>query len=158
MGLPSVADLVDTVKASVVNVEVRSKVPQDSRRFGNDEFFERFFGFRPPRGEQREQFRPGLGSGVIVDGGGIVLSNNPDVQDATLIRVKLNDGRSFEGEVLGRDPLTDLAVVKLKGASHLPFAKLGDSDALRVGEWVVAIGNPLGLASSVSLGIVSAKE
>jgi serine protease Do len=129
---------------------------------GQEEFFERFFGFRggTPRGEQREQYRLGAGSGVIIDKSGIVLTNNHVVQDATLIRIKLNDGRSFDAEVLGRDPLTDLAVVKLKGTNgaQLPFAQLGDSATLRVGEWVVAIGNPFGLASSVSVGIISAKE
>jgi len=154
VGIPSVADLVDAVKSSVVNVEVRARVANqsDPRR---DEFFERFFGARPPRGDQ---FRQAAGSGVIVDPAGIVLTNNHVVADATQIRVKLSDGRTFDGEVLGRDPLTDLAVVKLRGASNLPFAQLGDSDAIRVGEWSVAIGNPFGLASSVSLGIISAKE
>jgi serine protease Do len=159
--LPSVPDLVDAVKASVVNVDVRMKISDnDPRQRANSELMERFFGRPRNGGPPHEHFQQGKGSGVIVEADGVMLTNNHVVQNATQIRVKLNDGRSFDGDVLGSDPLTDLAVVKLKGVKpgSLPFAKLGDSEALRVGEWVVAIGNPFGLASSVSLGIISAKE
>jgi len=87
-----------------------------------------------------------------------VLTNNHVVEGSVAIRVRLDDGRAFDGEVLGRDPLTDIAVVRLKGkVENLPSVKLGDSDAIRPGDWALAIGNPFGLASSVSLGIISAK-
>ena len=159
LAMPSVPDLVDTVKGSVVNVEIRGKVSEGEGMSQRDQFFEHFFGQPAPRQQPQREMRA-MGSGVIVGANGVVLTNNHVVKNATQIRVKLNDGRSFEGEVLGRDPLTDLAVVKLKNVppGSLPFARLGNSDTLRVGEWVVAIGNPFGLASSVSLGIISAKE
>lgn len=163
--LPSFADLVDSVKAAVINVEVTSHVPGRpsvpvASPPGND-LWERFFGRRPPRqwSEPREQFRRGLGSGFNIDPKGLALTNNHVVEGAVSIRVRLDDGRSFDAEVKGRDPPTDVAVIQLKGEiANMPVAKLGDSDAMRVGDWVVAIGNPFGLASSVSLGILSAKE
>ena len=106
----------------------------------------------------REQIKQGIGSGFIISPQGLALTNNHVVEGAVSIRVKLDDGRSFEAEILGRDPLTDVALLKLKSnPTNLPVAKLGDSDSLRVGEWVVAIGNPFGLASSVSAGIISAR-
>src|SRR6516162_5489266 len=158
--LPSLAPLVDSVKEAVVNVEVQSRAgPRFSmgEDFG-DEFFDRFFG-RGGRGNRRgsEQLRQGAGSGFIIDPKGLLLTNNHVVQDAVNIRVKLNDGREFEGKTVGRDPLTDVALVRLSGSGlNLPAVRLGDSDAMRVGDWVVAIGNPFGLASSVSAGIISA--
>src|SRR6266851_4923163 len=100
----------------------------------------------------------GAGSGFIIHPNGTLLTNNHVVEGADAIRVHLEDGRAFDAEVLGRDPLTDIAVVKLKGKlEKLPVATLGDSDAIKVGDWVVAIGNPFGLASSVSAGIISAR-
>src|SRR5260370_35346208 len=103
--------------------------------------------------------RQGAGSGFIIDTKGLVLTNNHVVQAAVAIRVKLDDGREFEGKAVGRDPLTDVALGQLSGnVQNLPMVKLGDSDAMRVGDWVVAIGNPFGLASSVSAGIISAKS
>ncbi len=99
-----------------------------------------------------------MGSGFIIDPSGIVLTNNHVVQGAVSIRVRLNDRREFDAKILGRDPATDVAVIKLQGkVENLPVVKLGDSDAIKVGDWVVAIGNPFGLASSVSVGIISAK-
>ncbi|MCL2012087.1 MAG: trypsin-like peptidase domain-containing protein [Cystobacterineae bacterium] len=155
--LPSLAPLVDSVKSAVVNVDVQAA---SARSLREDEFFERFFGFRHPGGPQgREPLRRGLGSGFIIDAKGLLLTNNHVVEGAVKIRVRLDDGRSFEGEVLGTDPLTDLALVKLKNVKgSLPAVKLGDSGSMRVGDWVLAIGNPFGLASSVSLGIVSALD
>lgn len=145
--LPTVAPLVESVKGAVVNVDVVAR-----GRGGGMDLSELFGG--PP--QQRES--QGSGSGFIIDPKGIVLTNNHVVESAIRIRVNLNDGRSYEGDVLGRDPLTDVAVVKLLGVkADLPFVKLGDSDAVRVGDWVLAIGNPFGLASSVSVGILSAR-
>src|SRR5262249_53642510 len=102
--------------------------------------------------------RQGAGSGFIIHPNGTVLTNNHVVEGADAIRVRLEDGRSFDANVLGRDPLTDVAVVKLKGkVENLPVVPLGDSDSMKVGDWVLAIGNPFGLASSVSAGIISAR-
>src|SRR5262249_55203823 len=100
----------------------------------------------------------GLGSGFLISPDGLAITNNHVVEGAVSVSVKLNDGRTFEAEELGRDPLTDVAVIKLKGmVGRLPSLAMGASDALRVGDWVMAIGNPFGLASTVSAGIISAK-
>ncbi len=148
--LPSFAPLAESVKGAVVNVEVTSR----SRSSGN-EMFEQFFGGGL---QQRPQVRQGAGSGFIIDKRGYILTNNHVVENAVAIRVKFDDGRSFDGTVLGTDPATDIALVKLKNPpANLPVLNLGDSDAMRVGDWVVAIGNPFGLSSSVSVGILSAK-
>jgi serine protease Do len=147
--LPSFAPLAESVKGAVVNVEVASRGRSPER----NEMFEQFFG-----GGQHPQVRQGAGSGFIIDPRGYVLTNNHVVEGAVSIRVKLDDGRIFDGQVLGSDPATDVALVKLKNApANLAVLKLGDSDAMRVGDWVVAIGNPFGLSSSVSVGILSAK-
>jgi serine protease Do len=155
--LPSMAPLVESVKAAVINVEVRSRASgqmNDAAR----ELWDRFFGGQIPEGRQREQFQRGLGSGFLISPDGLALTNNHVVEGAVAINVRLDDGRQFDAEVLGRDPLTDVAVIKLKGkVGKLPALALGDSDALRVGDWVMAIGNPFGLASTVSAGIISAK-
>jgi serine protease Do len=152
--LPSLAPLVDSVKAAVVNVDVTSRVERGEDS-GSDDPFEQFFG----RGRgSRPQVRQGAGSGFVIDPRGYILTNNHVVEGAFNIRVRFDDGRTLEAEVLGTDPLTDVALIKLKNPpNNLPYVKLGDSDAVRVGDWVVAIGNPFGLASSVSAGILSAK-
>ncbi|WP_164017001.1 trypsin-like peptidase domain-containing protein [Pyxidicoccus trucidator] len=157
--LPSLAPLVDSVKSAVVNVDVQARGGGGMPGMEENPFFDRFFGGGGGRGgPQREPLRQGAGSGFIIESKGVILTNNHVVADAVSITIRLDDGRSFAGEVLGRDPLTDVALVKLKEkVEGLPTVKLGDSDALRVGDWVVAIGNPFGLASSVSLGIVSAR-
>ena len=151
--LPSLAPLVESVKAAVVNVDVQAVRGQGGSGPGSDEDpWSQFFGRR-----RREPMR-GAGSGFIVDPKGLVLTNNHVVDGAVAIHVKLDDGRAFDADVVGRDPLTDVAVLKLKGPpGNLPFVRLGDSDALKVGDWAVAIGNPFGLASSVSAGIISAR-
>jgi serine protease Do len=134
-------------------VDVTAKV---SGPRGLENPMERFFGGGRPNG--RENMRQGAGSGFIIDPKGLVLTNNHVVEDAVSITVRMEDGRSFAADIVGRDPLTDVAVLKLKGkVDNLPAVGLGDSDALRVGDWLLAIGNPFGLASSVSLGILSAK-
>jgi serine protease Do len=164
--LPSLAPLVDAVKSAVVNVDVQTRVTGPRFSMGDefgDDFFDRFFGRgggrNRPRGSERDQVRQGAGSGFIIDPKGLVLTNNHVVQDAVSIRVKLDDGREFDAKPVGRDPLTDVALIRLTGnVQNLPAVRLGDSDAMRVGDWVVAIGNPFGLASSVSAGIISAKS
>ncbi len=161
--LASLAPLADSVRSAVVNVEVRSRGPEAQR--GHPEPEDPFGGgfpwpFMEPRPRGQEPLRHGLGSGFVIDPSGIVLTNNHVVEGAIEIQVKLMDGRQFDAEVLGTDPLTDLAVIRLKGkdVKDLPVVRLGDSDAMRVGDWVLAIGNPFGLSSSVSMGILSAKE
>ncbi len=162
--LPSLAPLVESVKSAVVNVDVQARAGSGmSRRRGpgmepeGENPFERFFG-RPDGREGREPIRQGAGSGFIIDPKGLVLTNNHVVEDAVAITLRLDDGRSFQADIVGRDPLTDVAVLQIKGkVENLPSVRLGDSDGLRVGDWLLAIGNPFGLASSVSLGILSAK-
>jgi serine protease Do len=118
--------------------------------FGED--FERFFRQRPPeRREARSQ-----GSGVIVDKSGIVLTNNHLIENAGEIEVGLSDKRKLKAKVLGRDPKTDLAVLKIEADGEFPTAELGDSDRLRVGQWAIAVGNPFGLDRTVTVGIISA--
>ncbi|HVE85748.1 MAG TPA: trypsin-like peptidase domain-containing protein [Myxococcales bacterium] len=154
--LPTLAPLIESVKGAVVNVDVQSKVNRAEMSGDTFDFLRRRPGGR--EGGEREPLLQGKGSGVIIDSRGMVLTNNHVVQDAVLIRVTLDDGRSFDAETVGRDPATDVALIRLKGKlENLPMARLGDSDAMRVGDWVFAIGNPFGLASSVSLGIISAK-
>ena len=126
--------------------------------FGDDDqfndFWKRFFGGPQPRGPQRQR---SLGSGFIIDGDGSILTNNHVVENASKIVVKLSDDQEYEAKVIGRDAKTDIAVIKINVKSSLPAANFGDSDKLEVGEWVVAIGNPFGLDSTVTSGIVSAK-
>ena len=145
------------VKPAVVNISTEkvssdspSRQPEPGGPF--DDFFERFFG--GPQGEQR---RRSLGSGVIVDSRGYILTNNHVVEQADEIEVQLSDESSFAAEVVGTDPETDLAVIRIESDEGFPFALLGDSNDLVVGEWVLAIGNPFGFGHTVTAGIVSAK-
>jgi len=117
------------------------------------DFFEKFFGGRP----QKQFKQRSLGSGFIIDEDGYIVTNNHVVQGADKIKVILKDGREFDAEIKGRDPNTDLALVKIESDNDLPTIELGDSDALKVGEWVLAIGNPFGLEHTVPAGIISAK-
>src|SRR6185503_14901756 len=153
----------DRATPSVVNVSVKLKpeaaqedapspeMEERFREFFGPELFERFFRKRAPREEGRA-----TGSGVIVDPRGFVLTNNHVVENATAIEVRLSDDRKFKATLVGRDPRSDLAVLKVDSPSPLPVAELGDSDKLRVGQWVIAIGNPFGLDRTVTAGIVSA--
>ncbi|PLX81504.1 MAG: serine protease [Desulfuromonas sp.] len=123
-----------------------------------DEFFRRFFGEPPQRQpKQRPKRRSmGQGSGFIISPDGYIMTNNHVVGDADKVTVRLLDGREFTAETIGTDPPTDLAVIKID-ASDLPFIRLGDSDKLEVGDWVLAFGNPFGLSHTLTAGIVSAK-
>ncbi len=121
---------------------------------GEEDFFNRFFGQMPDRDLKQQS----LGSGFVVDKEGYILTNNHVVEGADDIRVTLLDGRSYDAEVKGRDPKTDIALIKIKPENGLPVAILGDSDALLVGEWVIAIGNPFGFGHTVTVGVVSAKD
>ena len=117
------------------------------------DFFEKFFG----EDMQREYKQPSLGSGFIIDRDGYVVTNNHVIEDADQIKVKLGDDELFDAEVVGRDPNTDLALLKIESKKRFPVVELGNSDELKVGQWVVAIGSPFGLERTVTAGIVSAK-
>ena len=165
-GLPDFVNLAKKVKPLVVNIsttqvsEGRGSPQEFGSPFGGGEedpfndFWRRFFGSPQPRGPQRQR---SLGSGFIIDGDGSILTNNHVVENASKIVVKLSDDQEYEAKVIGRDPKTDIAIIKINATTSLPAAGLGDSDKLEVGEWVVAIGNPFGLDSTVTSGIVSAK-
>src|SRR5262250_2763628 len=119
------------------------------------DFFNQFFGSEGP--DSRSEFRrPGLGSGVIIDKRGLVLTNFHVVKGADEILIRLSDKREYRGQILGTDPKTDLAVVKFQPDHDVTVASLGNSDALRVGEWAIAIGNPFGLDQTVTVGVISA--
>ncbi|MEM9125574.1 MAG: Do family serine endopeptidase [Pseudomonadota bacterium] len=158
----ALADLVETVSPSVVTIVAEQDAPSvqnqdfdfDGHPFG--EFFKRFGG---PEGFDMPQRGPaqGLGSGFVLDGAGYIVTNHHVVDNASAITVKLSDDSTFEAEVIGTDPLTDIAVLKIDAGRDLQAVQLGDSDVIRVGEDVVAIGNPFGLSSTVTTGIVSAK-
>ena len=123
------------------------------RQFFGDDFAERF---GVPDDGAEGPMHQGLGTGVIVDSKGLILTNNHVLAEADEVEVKLQDGRKFKAQIVGRDERSDLAVVKIK-ANDLMAAKLGDSNKLRIGEWVVAAGNPFGLDNSITAGIISAK-
>jgi serine protease Do len=145
--------VVDKALPAVVFIDVEKKVTAGGDG-SPDDFMRRFFGDQSPRRGQR---MPSSGSGFIFDSQGHILTNNHVVRDADEITVTLNDRRSFKAKVVGADPETDVAVIQISG-SNLPVLPLGDSDKLRVGDWAIAIGNPLGqLRGSVTVGIVSAQ-
>ena len=124
----------------------------------NDDFFERFFGHRYPQQQRpREYKQKGWGSGFIFSDEGYVLTNHHVVGDADKIVVRLSDGREFGAKIVGSDPSSDVAIIKIEKGEDLPVLPLGDSDALEVGEWVMAIGNPFGLSHTLTVGVVSAK-
>ncbi|MDA2938685.1 trypsin-like peptidase domain-containing protein, partial [Acidobacteria bacterium AH-259-A15] len=166
------ARVAKTVEPAVVNISttavVRTNVPQrregpeDLRKFFGDDFWERFFGpMIPP-----EQKATSLGSGVIVDSKGYILTNYHVVtppptqrgvrQITDKIKVTLQNGDTYVARVLGEDPESDLAVLKISASKPLPFAKVGDTSKMQVGEWVLAVGNPFGVGQTVTSGIVSA--
>ena len=162
--LPNFSDLAEDASPAVVNITSTRTVSQRSsygRGFGDpryDEFFERFFGQQPRPSVPRENSRPvvSTGSGFIISSDGYLLTNNHVVEDADEVKVSLGDRREYKAEIIGTDPRSDVAVLKID-AEDLPTLKIGKSEKLRVGEWVVAIGSPFQLRFSVTSGIVSAK-
>jgi Do/DeqQ family serine protease len=155
----SYADLVSRVTPAVVTVQSErvARAPQQ-HPFMDDPFFRDFFGQRAPQGQQqpRTQIQRGLGSGVIISQDGYIVTNHHVVDGAEEIKVELTDRRSFKAKLVGSDPPSDLAVLKIE-ATDLPVLTLGDSDRVRVGDIVLAIGNPLGVGQTVTSGIISAK-
>ncbi|MFA7558153.1 MAG: DegQ family serine endoprotease [Hydrogenophaga sp.] len=151
--LPTLAPMLERTVPAVVNIFTRTRVPQQQHPLFSDPFFRHFFDV--PQ-QPRERFAQSLGSGVIVDAGqGYILTNHHVIDRAVEISVNLADGRSLRAELVGSDPETDVAVIKVP-SERLAALQLADSDTLRVGDFVVAVGNPFGLGQTVTSGIVSA--
>ena len=159
------SDLADTVSPAVVHIKVEKTVKAGGRAlgpfghnpFGGNEPFKDFFGRRFGEQRQPEFKQPGQGSGFIIDPSGYIVTNNHVVENADQITVKLSDEKEYDATVVGRDPKTDLALIKIEAPDALTPIKMGNSDKLDVGDWVVAIGSPFGLEQTVTAGIVSAK-
>jgi serine protease Do len=164
-GLPDFADLVAQVGSAVVNVQVVQKAPaaqssDDSEGDPDDPFndFFRRFGLPRPNMPQPKNYAPvhGIGSGFIISPDGYILTNTHVVSNSSKITVKLTDRREFDAKVIGEDERTDVAVIKIVAKGELPVVRLGDSNKLRPGQWVLAIGSPFGFENSVTAGVVSA--
>jgi serine protease Do len=161
----SFSALAEKVSPAVVNVRTEKTVQGSGRGlrqfhqnpFGNDErfndFFEKFFGEQMPKDHKERS----LGSGFIIDRDGYIVTNNHVIENADKIKVKLKDGKEYIAEIIGRDASTDLALIKVPSGNNLPVIAFGDSNELKVGQWVVAIGSPFGLEQTVTAGILSAK-
>ena len=183
-GLPNVADLAEKLLPAVVEISVESKVNDgasaDTPKIPDDspfkDFFDQFLKKKQQEGQGGDN-KPGdqgggdngapspddrvvnsMGSGFIVDATGLIVTNNHVVEGASSISVHMQDGTIMKAELVGRDPKTDLAVIRVKPEKTLPTVSFGDSDKTRIGEWALAIGNPFGLGGSVSLGIISARN
>ncbi len=161
------ADLVQKLSPAVVNVSTTQKVKSGGvQMFGNlpntpemepfRQFFERFGQMQG--GQQQEREVTSLGSGFIVDADGYVITNNHVIEDADEITVTLPNNDKYKAKIIGRDKKVDLALLKVDAKQPLPFVAFGDSDAMRVGDWVIAIGNPYGLGGTVTQGIISARQ
>jgi serine protease Do len=149
------ADLSDRLSPAVVNIRTSQTVQGGVAMFAPGSPLERFneyLGNSTPRTESA------LGSGFVIDAKGVIVTNNHVIEGADAIEVAFPDGRSFEATVVGRDPGTDLAVLKVKSETPLPYVPFGDSDRARVGDWVVAIGNPFGLGQTLTVGVISARN
>lgn len=183
--LPDVADLVDKLLPTVVEISVQSKNPNEAQSGQLDtnpfkDFFDEFLKRKQDQ-SQNDQSKPdttkpnddssnkdqpkpqdnnlvsSMGSGFIIDPKGLIVTNNHVIADAVNIQVHLQDGTLMKAELVGHDPKTDIAVIRVKPDHDLPAASFGDSEKVRIGQWAVAIGNPFGLGGSVSLGIISAR-
>jgi serine protease Do len=159
------SELAEQVRPGVVNIQVTKKVKNvgfNMRRlprqpFGEEDPFEDFFGPFSEGNPRREYQQQGVGSGFVMNADGLILTNNHVIQDADRIKVRLSTGKEYAAKVVGRDPKTDMALLKIEGASGLHPLQLGNSDDLKVGSWVLALGSPFGLEQTVTAGIVSAK-
>ncbi|MBT3361484.1 MAG: DegQ family serine endoprotease [Rhodospirillales bacterium] len=155
------ADLAEKLLPAVVNISttqtIQGRTGPEAPQLppGFEEFFKEFFDRNQPK--QRKRKATSLGSGFIIDASGYVVTNNHVIQDAEEITVILQDDTRLDAELVGRDPKTDLAVLRVKPEKDLPAVSFGDSDKMRVGDWVVAIGNPFGLGGTVTAGIISAR-
>lgn len=158
--LPDLTTAAQMGVEAVVNIESTKKVqPNQFQGQGGVDPFEFFFGpgaGRAPQRQQQPQESKGGGSGVIISKDGYIITNNHVIEGASSLKVTLNSGDSYQGKLIGADPVTDIALIKIE-ADNLPILNFGDSEILKLGEWVLAIGNPYGLNSTVTAGIVSAK-
>ena len=149
-----VQDVVKRVGPAVVRIDASRTVTRSTPEIFNDPFFQQFFGNQMPTAPS-QQIERGVGSGFISTADGRIITNAHVIDGADTVQVTLQDGRTFEGRVMGTDPVTDVAVVKIE-ANNLPTVAFSNSDAIAPGEWAIAIGNPLGLDSTVTVGIISA--
>jgi serine protease Do len=174
--LPNVADLAEKLLPAVVEISVTSKVGADSAdgppmpQIPDDspfkDFFDEFLKKKQQQGQGGDNGSPtpddrvvnSMGSGFIIDASGLIVTNNHVVEGADTLQVHMQDGTIMKAELVGRDPKTDLAVIRVKSDKPLPVVEFGDSSKARIGEWVIAIGNPFGFGGSVSLGIISALD
>lgn len=147
-----IVNAVDSVGKAVVRIDATRTVKPELPEFLKDPFFRRFFGDNLPTPEREEE---GTGSGFLINRDGYLLTNAHVVKNATDVRITLKDGRTFDGQVVGADSVTDVAVVKVDG-ENLPSVTLGNSEKIQPGQWAIAIGNPLGLENTVTAGIISA--
>jgi serine protease Do len=163
----SFSGIVNRVEPAVVNIATTQVIDRKSRRHHSqddqddpgEDFFFHFFDSQPGAGPQQQQAERSLGSGVILDKNGYILTNNHVIDQASKIQVQLNeDTTKYTAKVIGTDEESDLAVIKIDAGKELPFAKLGNSDGVQVGDWVLAIGSPFGLNATVTAGIISAKD
>ena len=153
-GIPSLAPMLEKVTPAVVNIYTINQVRQNNSSLFEDRFLKEFF--NSPGSKANKKNRAGLGSGVIIDSSkGLIITNNHVIAKATDIKVKLMDGREFKAEIVGTDPATDIAIIKIN-AKKLKSLKIANSNDLRVGDFVVAIGNPFGIGQTVTSGIISA--
>lgn len=150
-----IVEAVNQVGPAVVRIEASRQVARRGFSPFGDSSPEEFFGIEPPRRRPNSPIEQGTGSGFILTANGQIMTNSHVVEGTDRVQVILKDGRRFEGEVLGADSMTDVAVVKID-ADNLPSVRIGNSDELSPGEWAIAIGNPLGLDNSVTVGIISA--
>src|SRR5262245_50237589 len=153
-GLVNFADVVERINPAVVNIDATARGRERSRRRGRT-MIEPPDPLEGPDGPRSDPPHRGAGSGFIIDADGSILTNSHVIERAERITVKLSDGRTLRARVIGSDPDTDIALIKVDGQTGLPVAPLGDSSTLRMGEWVCAIGNPLGYEHSVTVGVVS---
>lgn len=160
---PDFVELSKKLTSTVVNIrtvknikpKVRAQRPQMQSPF--DDLFNDFFGRFNDQRQHRPRREQGLGTGFLISADGYIITNNHVVSGADEVMVKLSDGREMKGEIKGKDEKIDIALIKVADKDPFPFADMGDSDTLQVGEWVMAIGNPFGLSHTVTAGIVSAK-
>lgn len=160
----SFADLIEDLTPAVVNistsrnVESHSRIPFDMPPGFPEEFLDDFFGERGDNDRRTERRMSALGSGFVIDPEGYIVTNNHVIEEADEITVTFPDGSKFEAELVGRDEKTDLALLKIEAETDLPHVTFGDSEATRIGDWVVAIGNPFGLEGTVTAGIISGRS
>ena len=154
-------NVVKQAKPAVVHIKVEKTTTSSPHGLGpedmfNNPFFEQFFGPQFRRQQPQEHKQHGQGSGFIISKDGFILTNNHVVDGADSIKVTLADNRDFDAKIIGTDPQTDVALIKISDPENLPVLPLGDSSNLEAGEWVIAIGNPFGLSQTVTVGVVSA--